>query len=292
MHRLHLLTATEDYRSIEDRLFVASTELEDVNTFAAAAGFYELGEIRRLRGDLDGALAAFGQARSLGTDPQPGEALVWTSQGDTGAAWTALQASLAWQDRIGRMPLLRAAVEVALLREPCGRGRGALPRTGIRRRSLRDSWLQGLGRACPRGGPGAPGPTRRGSRRAAGRVARVPNSTVPVRNGRGLRMDGGRPQGVGATRSRRRRYRDRGEHLPPARCRTSADFCAAVACGADAARDRRSDRRLPAERRIGKWPKNSSSATRRWAVIWRTSTPSSESRRALRPSRGRTQTRS
>ena len=117
MHRLHLLTATEDYRSIEGRLFAASTELEDVNTFAAAAGFYELGEIRRLRGDLDGALAAFGQARSLGTDPQPGEALVWTRQGDTGAAWTALQASLAWQDRIGRMPLLRAAVEVALLRD-------------------------------------------------------------------------------------------------------------------------------------------------------------------------------
>jgi DNA-binding NarL/FixJ family response regulator len=117
MHRLHLLTATEDYRSIEDRLFVASTELEDVNTFAAAAGFYELGEIRRLRGDLDGALAAFGQARSLGTDPQPGEALVWIRQGDIGGAWTALQASLAWQDRIGRMPLLRAAVEVALLRD-------------------------------------------------------------------------------------------------------------------------------------------------------------------------------
>ena len=52
MHRLHLLTATEDYRLIEDRLFVASRKLEDVNTFAAAAGFYELGEIRRLRGDV------------------------------------------------------------------------------------------------------------------------------------------------------------------------------------------------------------------------------------------------
>ena len=80
-----------------------------VNTFAAVAGFYELGEIRRLRGDLDGALAAFGQARSLGTDPQPGEALVWTRQGDTGAARTALQASLAWQDRIGRAAHARGA---------------------------------------------------------------------------------------------------------------------------------------------------------------------------------------
>ena len=85
--------------------------------FAAADGFYELGEIRRLRGDVAGALAAFSRARSLGVDPQPGEALVRLQQGDSAAAWTALQASLAWQDQIGRMRLLRAAVEVALVRD-------------------------------------------------------------------------------------------------------------------------------------------------------------------------------
>jgi DNA-binding NarL/FixJ family response regulator len=117
MHRLHLLTATEDYRLIEDQLFLASCKLEDVNTFAAAAGFYELGEIRRLRGDVDGALAAFSQARALGVDPQPGEALARCRQGDSASAWTALQASLAWQDRVGRMRLLRPAVEVALIRD-------------------------------------------------------------------------------------------------------------------------------------------------------------------------------
>ncbi|MGZ5364420.1 MAG: LuxR C-terminal-related transcriptional regulator [Mycobacterium sp.] len=116
MHRLHLLTATEDYRLIEDRLFLASGKLKDVNTFAAAGGFYELGEIRRLRGDVEGAAAAFAQARSLGVDPQPGEALLQHGQGDSESAWTALQASLAWQDRVGRMRLLRPAVEVALRR--------------------------------------------------------------------------------------------------------------------------------------------------------------------------------
>ena len=86
MHRLQLLTATEDYRLIEDQLFAASRKLEDINTFAAAEGFYELGEIRRLRGDVDGALAAFSQARSLGVDPQPGEALLQCRQGDSAAA--------------------------------------------------------------------------------------------------------------------------------------------------------------------------------------------------------------
>ncbi len=117
MHRLQLLTATDDYRQIEDKLFATSRKLEDINTFAAAEGFYELGEIRRLRGDVDGALAAFSQARSLGVDPQPGEALLLCRQGDSAAAWTALQASLAWQDQVGRMRLLRAAVEVAIVRD-------------------------------------------------------------------------------------------------------------------------------------------------------------------------------
>jgi hypothetical protein len=51
-----------NYRLIEDQLFIASRNLEDINTFAAAAGFYELGEIRRLRGDVNGALAAFFEA--------------------------------------------------------------------------------------------------------------------------------------------------------------------------------------------------------------------------------------
>ena len=65
---------------------MASRKLTDINTFAAAAGFYELGEIRRLRGDVDGAVAAFAQARSLGVDPQPGEALLQYSQGDSTSA--------------------------------------------------------------------------------------------------------------------------------------------------------------------------------------------------------------
>jgi len=114
MHRLQLLSATEDLQLVEGRLSAVSRKLTDINTFAAAEGYYELGEIRRMRGDIDGAATAFCQARSLGVDPQPGEALLTCRQGDSAAAWTALQASLAWQDQVGRMRLLRAAVEVAI----------------------------------------------------------------------------------------------------------------------------------------------------------------------------------
>ena len=64
----------------------------------------------------DGAFAAFARARALGTDPQPGEALLRCHMGDRDTGWTDLRLALAGEDRIGRMRLLRAAVEVALAR--------------------------------------------------------------------------------------------------------------------------------------------------------------------------------
>ena len=116
VHRLQLLTATDDYRRLEDRLAAVSRSLEDVNVWAAGEGYYQLGEVRRLLGDDDGAFVAFARARELGTEPQPGEALLRCRMGDHDTAWTDLRLALAGGDRIGRMRLLRAAVEVALAR--------------------------------------------------------------------------------------------------------------------------------------------------------------------------------
>ena len=82
----------------------------------AGEGYYQLGEVRRLRGDADGAFAAFARARALGIDPQPGEALLRCRIGDSDTAWTDLRVALAGEDRLGRMRLLRGAVEVALVR--------------------------------------------------------------------------------------------------------------------------------------------------------------------------------
>ena len=76
VHRLQVQVATDDYRTLELRLVTASQALEEINSWAAAEGFYQLGEVRRLLGDYDGAAAAFAQARLLGMDPQPGEALL------------------------------------------------------------------------------------------------------------------------------------------------------------------------------------------------------------------------
>jgi DNA-binding NarL/FixJ family response regulator len=117
VHRLQLLAATNDYQRLADRLAAVSRSLEEVNTWAAGQGYYQLGEVRRLVGDDDGAGLAFARARELGIDPQPGEALLRCSRGDHDRAWMDLRLALAGEDRIGRMRLLRAAVEVALARD-------------------------------------------------------------------------------------------------------------------------------------------------------------------------------
>ena len=117
VHRLQVKANTDDYRVLEDRLIAASRALEDVNGWAAGEGYYQLGEVRRRRGDSDGALAAFSRARALGIEPQPGEALLRCQTGDSETAWTDLRVALASEDRLGRMRLLRGAVEVALTRD-------------------------------------------------------------------------------------------------------------------------------------------------------------------------------
>lgn len=116
VHRLQLAAADDDYRRLEDELLVASAALEDVNCWVGAEGFYQLGEVRRLRGDVEGALSAFAKARSLGADPQPGEALLRCRLGQTEGAWTDLRVAMAGASRLDQMVMLRAAVEIDLVR--------------------------------------------------------------------------------------------------------------------------------------------------------------------------------
>ena len=116
VHRLQLSTATENYRTLEHRLAAVSQALEEVNRWASGEGYYQLGEVRRLCGDVDGAFAAFARARAVGIEPQPGEALLRCSTGDHETAWTDLRVALAGEDALGRMRLLRGAVDVALAR--------------------------------------------------------------------------------------------------------------------------------------------------------------------------------
>ena len=117
VHRLQVRVATDDYPGLEGKLEQASRSLAEINGWAAAEGFYQLGEVRRLMGEFDGAAVAFDHARALGMDPQPGAALLACRRGDKMAAWTSIRLALADGDRLSRARLLRAAVEIGLSRD-------------------------------------------------------------------------------------------------------------------------------------------------------------------------------
>lgn len=114
VHRLELRSARGDWSGTEALLARESADLADVNPWVAGEGFYQLGEIRRLRGDVAGAREAYRAVRASGGDPQPGEALLALREGDAGSAWAAVSAALSGRDRVARARLLRPAVEIAL----------------------------------------------------------------------------------------------------------------------------------------------------------------------------------
>ncbi len=83
----------------------------------AGWAYHELGEVRRRRGDLPGARAAFGRALDVGFDPQPGLALLRLDEGDLAGALAAINRRMADRDAFtqeSRALLLPAQVTIAL----------------------------------------------------------------------------------------------------------------------------------------------------------------------------------
>ncbi|WP_142389962.1 hypothetical protein [Mycobacterium sp. shizuoka-1] len=85
---------------------------------AAVAGeaYYHLGEIRRRRGEVEGAFAAYARAHSLGFVPQPGEALLRCALGDVDTARAEVRAAIADADATALPRLLRGAIQIAVAR--------------------------------------------------------------------------------------------------------------------------------------------------------------------------------
>jgi DNA-binding NarL/FixJ family response regulator len=114
VHELQLVSAEGGWDVVEEELGLESESLVGAHGWLSGTGFYELGEVRRLRGDRDGARAAYARARSFSIDPQPGEALLTRSEGRTADALSALRMSLTEQDELGRARLLLPMTELAL----------------------------------------------------------------------------------------------------------------------------------------------------------------------------------
>lgn len=115
VHRAQLLQLRGEWARAEAEVELVCRELADMNVGAVGLARYELGELRRLRGDLDGAESAFADAHALGQEPHPGLALVWAAKGDPTGAVQSLQSCLAsTDDPLARARLNEALVEVAL----------------------------------------------------------------------------------------------------------------------------------------------------------------------------------
>ena len=117
--RVHLASALRsrgEWDEAEEQAARACSELATLNVTNAAAGYAEIGEIRRRLGDLDGAEDAFRRAEQLSGQPQSGLALLRLAQGNVDAASAIITRSLdeiSW-DRLARARLLPARAQIAI----------------------------------------------------------------------------------------------------------------------------------------------------------------------------------
>ncbi len=105
-----------DWDEAEEQAVRACAELTTLNVSNAAAGYAEIGEIRRRIGDLDGAEIAFRHAEQLCGQPQSGLALLRLAQGNVDAAAAIIGRALdeiTW-DRLARARLLPARAQIAV----------------------------------------------------------------------------------------------------------------------------------------------------------------------------------
>ncbi|MGH3646906.1 MAG: LuxR C-terminal-related transcriptional regulator [Micromonosporaceae bacterium] len=116
LHRCEITSLRGGWAIAEAEALRAAQELAAFGGYLVAEGHYLVGEIRRLKGDLVGALDAFQRAHELGKDPQPGMALLRLAQGDARGASSALRVALtsAPSGFVARARLLAAQVAAEL----------------------------------------------------------------------------------------------------------------------------------------------------------------------------------
>jgi len=116
VHRAELLRLNGSWSEAEVEATRASVELEGFLSDVAAEAYYELGELRRLMGDLGTADGLFRRAHELGRDPVPGLALLRQAQGRLESARSLLERALSEPtlSQLDRAKLLPAQVEVAI----------------------------------------------------------------------------------------------------------------------------------------------------------------------------------
>ena len=115
IHRAEALRLRGDWPAAEAQAVAACEELHDFDRSITASGYYEIGEIRRRRGDFAGAEDAYRTSNELGREPQPGLALLRLAEGKVEAAVAGISSTLREiEDPLARLRRLPAQVEIAV----------------------------------------------------------------------------------------------------------------------------------------------------------------------------------
>lgn len=116
VHRVQILQIHGKWEHAEREAAKVCEELAGLSVANVAEAQYQIGEVRRLRGELAEADEAYRQANQLGRSPQPGLALLLLAQGDTAGAALSIGAALVAVpgNRLARARLCAAQLEIAL----------------------------------------------------------------------------------------------------------------------------------------------------------------------------------
>jgi class 3 adenylate cyclase len=115
IHRAEIMRLRGDWPKAEKTALAACEELQDFDRHVTAGGYYEIGEIRRRRGDFVAAGEAYRTANGLGRTPQPGLALLQLAEGKVDSALAGINRALGEiEEPLARVRALPALVEIAL----------------------------------------------------------------------------------------------------------------------------------------------------------------------------------
>jgi len=127
LHRAEVLRLRGEWPAAEAQAVAVCQEIEDFDRGVVSDAQYEVGEIRRRRGDYVGAEQAYGAVNELGRDPQPGLSLLRLAQGKLDAASAGVNRSLAdTHEPLARLRRLPAQLEIAIATGDLRTARAAL----------------------------------------------------------------------------------------------------------------------------------------------------------------------